>query len=93
MANNQQLTVGLDVVDYHTQFSYPVTAFVLQAESDGKKIHIIWYQGAPSTDFAKAPNGSIIIDYTVTTCHVYVKDYGTNGAGGIDGSWRSHSVT
>lgn len=93
MANNQQLTVGSDIVDYHSQYGYPVTGFVLQAQSDGKKIHVIFDSAAVGTSYTKAPNGSVHINFTITTCVISVKDYGTNGAGGIDGTWRSASLT
>ncbi len=71
-------------------FNYPVASYVEVVQGDGIQFHKIRYNGAPSTLFAKAPNGSELIDATASTGKYYIKT-GTFGA--IDGVWKYAAVT
>jgi hypothetical protein len=66
-------------------FNYPATAYVEVVQVDGVQFHKIRYNGAPSTLFANAPNGSELIDATASTGKYYIK---TGTIGMIDGTWK-----
>ena len=66
-----------------SDFNYPVTAYYLELNgSNGIAKHLIFSFADAGTDYANAPNGSVLIQYT--DGGVFVK-YGTDGL--IDGTW------
>jgi hypothetical protein len=87
VSNNQNLHAVPGTIDVAAVFGYPATARVLIFQSDAGDVHDIWYAGAPSTSFPKAPNGSRLND--TTNADVWIK---TNAVGsGIDGTWTKAS--
>ncbi len=66
---NMALTIAPSTVDYHAVYSYPVGAKVAEFNSEDRKFHMIWYQGAPGTSFNNAPTGSLYTD--TVTAYVY----------------------
>jgi len=69
-----------------SDYGYPDGAHVMVLQNDTTQIHFIIYTGAPSTDFANAPNRSILL----APAAVYVK----NGTIGLkDGSWVSAALS
>jgi hypothetical protein len=71
-------------------FNYPVASYTEILQGDGIQIHRIIGTGAPSTNYAKAPNGSTYIDMTLNTGAYYIK---TGTIGKIDGTWKYVAVT
>jgi hypothetical protein len=71
-------------------FNYPVASYTEVLQCDGVQIHRIIGTGAPSTNYAKAPNGSSYTDMTLNTGAYYIK---TGTIGKIDGTWKYVAVT
>lgn len=87
MANNQMLTTRQVAVDYNAEYGYPATALVQEMGNHDYFFHVIFYGAAPSTDFAKAPNGSIIYDFVNGDVH---QKRGTLGL--TNGTWYKQAI-
>lgn len=87
MANNQGLVNQQTVIDYATEFGYPATALVFPIYTAAYLFHLIWYGAAPSTNFASAPNGSMLWDFV--NGNIYQKR-GTIGL--TNGTWKAQAI-
>lgn len=58
-------------LEANTAYEVAGTAYVLFLESEDKAltVDLIWYAGAPSTNFTAAPIGSLFFDLTNGNCY------------------------
>jgi hypothetical protein len=87
MSNNQVLHATVPAIDVHEALAYPATASVHVMQSDLGTVHHIYYAGVPSTDFANAPNSSVLFDNTNGDAYIKLGAVGS----GIGGTWTKAS--